>query len=162
VEEHELLKGYELIGSDDAKVGEIVDRAGDILIVEHGTLRKHRNALPTTFVHFDADAGAARTTLSKQMIHVSPEVHEGQPLDEKEIAAYYGLAAGFESPPTLGAGELNPDDPALSADQQARRLGLTPPEEQRARIREGEEDIYGPPGRQIHPADPHVIGEPDR
>jgi hypothetical protein len=164
VEEHTDLKGHDLIGSDDEKVGQIVDRIGNNLIVEHGTLRKHRSALPTTFVQFDADAdaGVARTTLSKQMIHLSPEVHEDEPLDEREIAAYYGLAAGYESPPTLGAGELNPDDPALSADQLTRRLGMTPPEEERARIREGDEDTYGPPGRQIHPADSHVTGEPDR
>jgi hypothetical protein len=162
MDEHADLKGHDLIGSDDEKVGEIVDRVGDTLIVEHGTLRKHRNALPTTFVQLDAGAGVARTTLSKQMIHLSPDVHEDEALDETEIAAYYGLAAGYESPPTEGDGELNPDDPALSADQLTRRLGMTPPEEERARIREGEEDTYGPPGRQIHPADPHVTGEPDR
>jgi hypothetical protein len=162
VEEHELLKGYDLIGSEDEKVGEIIDRVGDNLIVEHGTLRKHRNALPKTFVQRDADTGVARTSLSKRMIQLSPEVHENEPLDETEIAAYYGLASGYESPPTEGYGELNPDDPALSADQLTRRLGMTPPEEERARIREGEDDTYGPPGRQIHPADPHVTGEPDR
>ena len=69
------MKGYDLIGSDDDKVGQIIDRVGDNLIVEHGTLRKHRNALPKTFVHLDTDAGVARTSLSKQMIQLSPEVH---------------------------------------------------------------------------------------
>ena len=160
MEELEFPNGSDLVGSDDEKIGVIVDRVGDNLIVEHGTLRKHRNAVPATFVH--VEDGAARTNLSKELIHLSPEVDEDESLDDKEIAAYYGLAAGYESPPTLGAGELNPDDPALSADQLTRRLGMTPPEEERARIRGGEDDTYGPPGRQIHPADPHVTGEPDR
>ncbi len=160
MDEHELVKGYDLIGSDDEKIGEIVDRVGDNVIVEHGTLRKHRNAVPKTFTQLDEQAGVVRTTLSKKMIEQSPEVREGEPLDEREIAAYYGLAGGYESPPTEGYGELNADDPALSADQLTRRLGMTPPEEERARIREGESDVYGPAGRQIHPPDPHVTGEP--
>ena len=158
---NETLTGRHLISSDDAKVGEIVDRVGDNLIVEHGTLRKHRNAVPATFVTADADAGTARTTLSKRLIEESPEVKDGEPVDEREIAAYYGLAGGYESPPTEGYGVLNEDDPAVSADQLTRSLGMTPPEEQRAQIREGERDTYGAPGRPIHPADPHVTSGPD-
>jgi hypothetical protein len=156
------MEGYDVVTSDGERLGQVVGVAGDNLIVEHGTLRKNRHALPKTFVQLDADTGVARTSLSKRMIHLSPEVHDNEALDETEIAAYYGLASGYESPPTQGYGELNPDDPAVSADQLTRRLGMTPPEEERARIREGEDDTYGPPGRQIHPADPHVTGEPDR
>lgn len=161
MDEHEVLHGYQLIGSDDDKVGEIVERAGDILIVEYGTLRKHRRAVPRTFVEVDAEGAVARTTLSKQLIEDSPDVNDPESLDEREIAAYYGLAAGYEAPPTEGDGALNPDDPAVSADQLTRRLGMTPPEEERAQIRKGEDDVYGPPGRQIHPPDPHVTSGPD-
>ena len=162
MEDRDALTGRELVSSDDATVGRIVDRIGDNLIVEHGTLRKHRNAVPATFVSVDpdADADVVRTTLSKRLIEDSPEVDDGDAFDAREVAAYYGLAAGYESPPTEGYGVVNADDPAVSADQLTRRLGMTPPEEQRAQIREGERETYGPPGRPIHPPDPHVTGEP--
>jgi hypothetical protein len=160
VDDSPAVRGYDVITSDDAKVGEVVDVVGDNFIVEHGTLRKHRNALPKTFAQVDGDAGVVRTTLSKQIIEQSPEVDRDEALDERAVAAYYGLAAGYDSPPTQGYGEVNPDDPALTADQLTRRLGMTPPEEERAQIREGESDVYGPAGRPIHPADPHVTGEP--
>ena len=160
MEPHQPMRGYALIDSDDHKVGEIVDRVGEHLIVEHGHLRKHRNVLPTTFVQIDENAGVARTTLSRKMIEESPEWKDGEQIDERAVAAYYGLAGGYESPPTEGYGAVNPDDPALSADQLTRGLGMTPPEEERARIREGAGEVYGAPGRPIHPPDPHVTGEP--
>jgi hypothetical protein len=148
------MNDYEVTDSEGHSVGHVVGEQGDSLIVERGTLRKHRHALPRTFVEVDEDAGVVRTTLSKQLIEDSPEVDDDG-VDERQIAAYYGLAGGYEHPETLGYGEVEPDDPAVSAEVQTRRAGIIPPEEQRARIREGEEDVYGPPGRQIIPPDPH-------
>jgi hypothetical protein len=147
------MDDYEVIGSDGDKVGHVVGQEDDLIIVERGTLRKHRYALPKTFVEIDNEAGVVRTTLSKQLIEDSPEVDDG--VDEQQIAAYYGLASGEVQPETHGYGFVEPDDPAVSAESQTRRAGIIPPEEERARIREGEEDVYGPPGRQIIPPDPH-------
>lgn len=156
----EDYKGYAVVTAEDERFGEVVGQEGDNLVVEHGRVFKHRHPLPLAFAHVDESEGIVRTTLSKHMIEDAPELKDDGDVDEHEIAAYYGLAKGDEAPPTQGAGVLDPGDPALSADQLSRRLGLTPPEEERARIRSGAEDVYGPPGRQIHPADPHVTGEP--
>jgi hypothetical protein len=149
------MNQYEVIGSDGDTVGHVVGQEGDLIIVERGHLRKHRYALPQTFVEVDDEAKVVRTTLSKQLIEGSPEVHHDDGIDQKEIAAYYGLAGGWEQPDTLGYGITDPNDPAVGADAQTRRAGLIPPEEKRARMREGEDDVYGPPGRQLIPPDAH-------
>jgi hypothetical protein len=148
------MNDYEVIGSDGEKVGHVVAQEGDLIILERGHLRKHRYALPRTFVEVDEEAGVVRTTLSKQLIEDSPEVDDDG-VDEQQIAAYYGLAGGYEQPDTLGYGVTDPNDPAFGADSQTRRAGIIPPEEKRARMREGEDDVYGPPGRQLIPPDAH-------
>jgi hypothetical protein len=147
------MDGYDVIASDGHSVGTVVGERGDSIVLQHGLLRKHRRALPRTFVEVDDDARVVRTTLSKQLIEDSPELDDD--VDEQEIAAYYGLAGGYEQPDTLGYGELEADETAVSAELQTRRAGLLSPEEQRARTREGASDTYGPPGRQIIPPDPH-------
>jgi hypothetical protein len=148
-------KGYVVLTSDDERLGEVIDESGGNLVVQHGLLFKHRRALPMAFAHVDDTEQVVRTTLSKQMIVDSPDLKEHEPPDEQEIAAYYGLAE-FDSPPAAAY-----EDAALSAEHVDRRLGRTPPEEERARVREGAEDVYGPPGRQLHPPNPHVTGGPD-
>jgi hypothetical protein len=147
------MDGYDVIASDGHSVGTVVGERGDAIVLEHGLLRKHRRALPKTFVEVDDNERVVRTTLSKQLIEDSPELDDD--VDEQQIAAYYGLAGGYEQPDTLGYGELGADETAVSAELQTRRAGLLPPEEQRARTREGVSDTYGPPGRQIIPPDPH-------
>jgi hypothetical protein len=156
----DAYKGYAVVTAEDERFGEVVGLEGDNLVVEHGRVFKHRHPLPLAFAHVDEAEHLVRTTLSKHMIEEAPELKGDGDVDEQEIAAYYGLAKGYDSPPTEGDGVLDPDDPAMSADQLSRRLGLVPAEEERARIRSGAEDIYGPAGRQIHPPDPHITGEP--
>ena len=110
------MQGYDVLTVDDDKIGHIVDLDGDYLIVEHGLLHT-KHALPRTFAEIDEEAKIVRTTMSKQLVHESPKVnHE---IDRTAVAEHYGLAAGYEDPPTRGAGELLPDDPALAADDSA-------------------------------------------
>jgi hypothetical protein len=154
------LEGYELVTSDDKRLGHVVAKIGDNVIVEHGHLRKSRHAVPDTFIDVHEDEGVVRTTLSKQLIEDSPKVPDDGDVDEQEIAAYYGLAEAYEDPGTLGEGVLEPDDPAWTADQQALSSGIEPAEQERARIRgdlEGRE-TYGSPGRQVIPPNPHEVG----
>jgi hypothetical protein len=145
------MDGYEVIASDGHSVGRVVGEQGDSIVLQHGLLRKHRRALPRTFVTVDDDTRTVRTTLSKELIEDSPELDDD--VNEQQIAAYYGLAEAYEQPETLGYGEIAPDEMAVSAEQQTRRAGLESPEEQRAHMREGREDVYGAPGRQIIPPD---------
>ena len=146
------MNGYEVIGSDDGKLGHVVEIDGDFLIAEEGTLRKKRHAIPTAFAHPDDGEQVVRLTVSKELVEDSPTFKEGE-LDHKAAAAHYGLAEGYEEPETKGDGELTPDDPASSAEQEGLRSGVEPAAQQRAASREGQEP--GVRGRPIIPPDPH-------
>ena len=52
------------------------------------------------------------------------------------MAEHYGLAAGDPAPETKGYGELRPDDPARTAEEQELRSGLEPAAQERARMLE--------------------------
>jgi hypothetical protein len=47
------MVGYEVVGSDDHKVGKVAAIEGDLLIVEGGLLHKTKHAIPKTFAHPD-------------------------------------------------------------------------------------------------------------
>jgi hypothetical protein len=147
------MVGYEVIGSDEHKVGKVAAVEGDLLIVEGGLLHKTKHAVPRTFAHPDDDEQVVRLTISKDLVDNSPALKNGE-VDRHAVAEHYGLAEGSEAPGTEGYGEVLPDDPARSAEQQERRTGVEPATERRARIREGESDA-GVRGRPIIPPDPH-------
>jgi hypothetical protein len=145
--------GYEVIGTDDGKLGEVVAVDGDLLVVEEGMLRKKQHAIPKAFAHVHDDERVVRLSVSKELVEDSPELKDGE-VDHAAIAAHYGLAAGDAAPETQGYGELTPDDPGWSAEREGLRSGIEPAAERRARIREGESDA-GLRGRPIIPPDPH-------
>lgn len=147
------MDGYQVIGSDDEKLGEVVASEGDLIVVESGLLRKTRHAIPKAFAHPDADERLVRLTVSKELVESSPPV-EDEEIDHRAVAAHYGLAEGYADPETKGYGEVTPDDPAWSAELEGARSGVEPAAEQRARMREGD-DEPGLRGRQIIPPDPH-------
>ena len=147
------MEGYEVITSDDRKAGRVVEVRGDNVIVEHGLLRKTRQAIPKPFVHTDESEKVIRLSVPSEVVETSPKL-EDENVDERAVAAHYGLAAGDPAPETEGYGELVPDDPARSAEQEELRTGVQPAAQQRARIREGGSEP-GPHGRQIIPPDPH-------
>ena len=147
------MDGYEVIGSDDGKLGHVVEIDGDFLIAEEGTLRKKRHAIPTAFAHPDDSEQVVRLTVSKELVEDSPPFKEGE-LDRQATAAHYGLAEGYDGPETEGYGEVTPDDPAWSADEQAARSGIQSAAERRVKIQQGESDA-GLRGRPIIPPDSH-------
>jgi len=147
------MENYDVIGSDDHKVGHVVAVEGDFLIVEGGLLRKTRHAIPKAFAHVDDEERVVRLTISKELVDTSPKLENGE-LDRRAVAEHFGLAEGYEDPETKGYGELTPDDPARSAEQEELRTGVEPAAERRARVREGESEA-GLRGRQIIPSDPH-------
>jgi hypothetical protein len=146
------MDGYEVIGSDDHKIGEVVGTEGDLIVLEEGRLRKTRRAIPKAFAHADDGERVVRLSISKELVDGSPAL--GDEIDHRAVAAHYGLAEGYDDPETKGYGDVTPDDPAWSAELEGIRSGVEPAAEQRARIREGE-DEPGLRGRQIIPPDPH-------
>jgi hypothetical protein len=147
------VEGYEVITSDDSKLGPVVAVEGDLLVVEGGKLRKSRHAIPKAFAHGDDGERIVRLSVSKELVEDSPAVKDGE-FDHRAVAAHYGLAAGYDDPETKGYGELTPDDPAWSAEQEELRSGVEPAAERRARMLKGESDA-GLRGRPIIPPDPH-------
>ena len=148
------MEGYEVITSDEEKVGHVVEVQAGNLIVEHGLLRKTRHAIPTTFAHTDESEQVVRVSVPKEIVEASPKVENGS-IDERAVAEHYGLAEGFAAPETEGYGDLVPDDPALSAEQEELRTGVEPAAQRRAAMREGAAPNDETSGRQIIPPDPH-------
>ena len=131
------MEGYEVISSDDQKVGQVTAVKGDNLIVERGLLRKTQHAIPKVFTEEDSSEQVVRLTITEEVVDSSPKLDDGE-VDERAVAEHYGLAAGDPAPETQGYGELRPDDPARTAEDDARRAGLEPPAQQRAQMREGD------------------------
>ena len=130
------MVGYDVVTSDGSKVGRVVGTRGDNLVVEHGTLRKTRQLLPRKFVEVDESEQVVRASISKNVLEDSPKL-DGDEIDERAVAEHYGLAAGYTDPETKGYGELLPDDPALSAEQEEQRLGLKTAGEERLEVEKG-------------------------
>jgi hypothetical protein len=148
------MEGYDVITSDDEQAGRAAGRAGTFLIVEQGAVFKHRRPVPEAFATVD-DARVIRLTVSKAIVEDAPEVENGR-FDERAVAEHYGLAAGVESPETLGHGEVTGSDPALSAERdEAEHRGLPTPEE-RARTQTGLGPGQGP--HDSGPPSPGVTG----
>jgi hypothetical protein len=144
------MEGFQVVTSDDSKYGHVVEVKDGHLIVEHGTLRKTRHAVPETFAHTDEAEETVRLSVSKEIIDASPKLENGS-FDAEAVAIHYGLAGGTPAPETEGYGDVLPDDPARSADQDAIRGGRDTADQQRAEFREGgfrpeEQDLGSSPG----------------
>jgi hypothetical protein len=148
------MEGYDVITSDEHKAGHVVAVEGSNLIIEHGLLRKTRQAIPTTFAHTDESEQVVRVSVSKEIVDSSPHVENGS-IDERAVAEHYGLAEGIAAPETEGYGEIVPDDPGRSAEQEELRTGIEPAPQRRAEVREGAAPTDETSGRQIIPSDPH-------
>jgi hypothetical protein len=148
------MEGYEVITSDEEKAGRVVGVQAGNLIVEQGLLRKTRHAIPTTFAHTDESEEVVRVSVPKEIVESSPKVENGS-IDERAVAEHYGLAEGFAAPETEGYGDLVPDDPARSAEEEELRTGIEPAAQRRAETREGAAPTDETSGRQIIPSDPH-------
>ena len=117
------MNGYDVVTTEDEKVGTIVGEQGDFLIVEHGTLRKSKHALPRELAHVDEGEQQVRITVPKDMFCDSPKVN-GE-LDRVAVAEHYGLVEHFADEPTGDGDEPDenayPDDESVREEVEARR-----------------------------------------
>jgi hypothetical protein len=95
------MEGFEVFTSDDCKYGHVVDVQAGHLIVEHGTMRKSKHAVPETFAHADDSQRVVRLSVSKEIVDTSPKLDNGS-LDSHAVAEHYGLAEGDAAPDTGG------------------------------------------------------------
>jgi hypothetical protein len=146
------VEGYDVITSDEHKLGHVVGTIGDNVVVEHGTLRKSKHLVPKTFVHVDDGEQVVRLTVSKDIVEESPKLNGDEP-DEHAVAVHYGLAEGEPAPETEGYGDLLPDDPAETAEDDARRAGIPTATEERLDVLTG-----GDPALEQGPTSPGLLG----
>jgi hypothetical protein len=132
------MDGYDVVTAEDEKVGTVVGETGAYLIVEHGTLRKSKQAVPREFATVDTGEQQVRITVSKNVFYDSPKLN-GE-FDEQAVAEHYGLAASSAAPGTEGLGVTDQGDPSRSSEEQALRDGVMPAAQERAQIREGARD----------------------
>ena len=116
------MEGYDVVTSDDCKYGQVVGVQDGHVIVEHGTLRKSRHAVPETFATTNESENVVRLTVSKEIVEASPKL-DGDSFDRQAVAEHYGLAESTPAPETEGYGDVLPDDPANSADTEALQAG---------------------------------------
>ncbi len=140
------MEGYEVITSDEFRLGHILRVEDDHLIVEEHHRHKRQFAVPLAFAGTDDAERIVTLTVSKDLVEAGPEVKDAE-FDRQAVAEYYGLADG----PI----KLDPDDPAWSAEQENLRLGLEPEAEHRARMLQHKTGSSSGGGRQIIPSDSH-------
>src|SRR5207302_679416 len=116
------MHGYDVVTSDDQKIGTVVDDSNDCLIVEHGHVFKARHAIPKPFVHVDDDAHVVRATITKDVFADSPKVDEEWDCDE--VMQYYGLVGVFEVDP-----DPNDPDTTTTDDHSSERVAMRKGEE---------------------------------
>jgi hypothetical protein len=84
------MQGYDVVTHDDEKVvGHVVGKVGGNYIVEQGTFRKTKHALPEEFASVDEAAGRLVILVPKGVLSDSPKV-DGD-VDEDAVRAHYGL-----------------------------------------------------------------------
>ena len=149
------MEGFEVISvNDDKCIGHVVGQVGDNLIVEHGTLRKTRNALPLAFAEVDEAQRRVVTTLAHELVYDSPKITDDEP-DAEAIAMHYGLAAAYDEEPSRGYGDVDADELAGGAQDDFNRSGAGAPEAQRAEMREN----IRPEGTRAADESPALLGD---
>jgi len=82
------MEGQDVVGSDDHKLGTVVEERNGYAIVESGHVFKSRHAIPSEFLHQHDDV--VRATVGKEVVTDSPKV-SGDEFDENAIRLHYGL-----------------------------------------------------------------------
>lgn len=88
-----VVNGYELVTSDEEKVGRIVGVREGFVIVENGLVRHHRHVVPAELTAVEEERGVVRTTVVKEIIRNAPEATDDGSFDEAAVNDYYGLSA---------------------------------------------------------------------
>ena len=106
------MQGFEVVTSDDCKIGHVVEVRDGHLIVEHGLLKKTCHAVPETFAHVDDAHNTVRLSVSKGIVESSPKLDNGT-FDSQAVAEHFGLAEGFAAPETGFGSHGPPGRPTL-------------------------------------------------
>jgi hypothetical protein len=89
------MEDYKVVDVEDNKVGEAVGRQDGYLIIETGTLRKTRHAVPDDTAHVDESENVVRLTISKAMVEEGPTIGDDE-TDWGQVEDYYGRSPSME------------------------------------------------------------------
>ena len=126
------MEGYDVVSNDDNKVGHVVGTENGYLIVESGTLRKHKHAIPLDMARTDTDEEVVRLTVSKQMVEEGPNVDDG---DWQAVEDYYGRSSEQEA---QAAADIPPADQSRAE----MRESLSGPEQEMSEPRKGAVGVH--------------------
>jgi hypothetical protein len=139
------MAGQTVVGSDDHKLGTVIDERDDCVIIETGHVFKTKHAIPREFLH--EHDGELRATVTKEVVDDSPKVD----LDHWDCSAIrfaYGLDGPFE---------IDPDPNGVeTAETDFARAGLKPAPAERLDVMEGNDPNAKPVvrDRMANAADP--------
>jgi hypothetical protein len=139
------MAGETVVGSDDNKLGTVVDERDNCVVVETGHVFKTKHAIPREFIH--EQDGELRATLTKEIVEDSPKIDLDN-WDSSEVRLAYGLDGPFE---------VDPDPNGLeSAETDFARAGQNAPPAERVNTLGGRDDASVPVvrDRMANAADP--------
>jgi hypothetical protein len=139
------MAGQIVVGSDDNKLGTVVDERDGCVIIETGHVFKTKHAIPREFVH--EHGGEMRATVTKEVVDDSPKIDLDR-WDCSEVRLAYGLDGPFEVDP-------DPNGPE-NAEADLARAGLRPAPAERLDTRESRDSNAVPAvrDRMANAADP--------
>jgi hypothetical protein len=120
------MQGQTVVGSDDHKLGTVIDERDNCVIIETGHVFKSKHAIPREFLH--DQGGELRATVTKEVVDDSPKV-DLEHWDSAEVRLAYGLDGPFEVDPDPNGTETAESDFA--------RAGQKPPPAERMDTFEG-------------------------
>jgi hypothetical protein len=126
--------GYQVVTTDDEKLGKVVGEVGPYVVVEEGKIRKSKHALPRDSTTVADAEQIVRTSITRDVFLDSPTIQDSG-IDEQAVREYYGLTPATAVEPTGTA-----EEDARSGDVE------TAPEERLRTRREMESGTSGLPG----------------
>jgi hypothetical protein len=140
------MQGQDVVGSDDHKLGTVVDERDGCTVVEMGHVFKSRHAIPDDFLHeFD---GVLRATVSREIVEDSPKV-EDDGFDVNAVKLHYGL---------LEVHVVDPDPDERDAETEGVQHGVDPAPSERVATLGGAGDPALEPPEGLDPADSSTFG----
>ena len=86
------IDGYRVTTTEGKTVGHVAGESESAIVVEWGTWpRKTWRALPKQFASVQEDTSSVLMQTSKEMLVSSPKLKHPMPVDDEEIASWWGL-----------------------------------------------------------------------
>ena len=86
------INGYRVTTTEGKTVGHVAGESESAIVVECGTWpRKTWRALPKQFASVQEDTSSVLMQTSKEMLVSSPKLKHPMPVDDEEIASWWGL-----------------------------------------------------------------------